>query len=98
MKQISITEARQKLSKMVEDAHFRGEQWALTKSGQPRAILISFDEYEDLSSKAATYEVISDPEAVKMDMLADADIQAGRVYEHEEVMAMLREQRRKRTS
>ena len=96
MKDIGLAEARKVLSKMIEDAHFRGEHWVITKSGEPRAVLLGFDEYEELASKAATYEEMSDPEAVRMDMLADADIKAGRVYEHKVVMAKLRESRRKR--
>jgi prevent-host-death family protein len=96
-KQIGIAEARQRLSRMIEDAHFRGAHWIITKSGEPRAILLGFDEYEELTSKAATYEEMSDPEAVRMDMIADADIKAGRIYTHEEVMAMAREQKRKRS-
>lgn len=94
-KQVGIAEARQNLSRMIEAAHFRETHWIITKSGEPRAILLGFDEYEELASKAATYDEISDPEAVRMDMLADADIKAGRVYTHEEVMAKAREQRRK---
>ena len=96
MKEIGIAEARRRLPELVEEAFFRGELWALTKSGQPRAVLIGFDEYEELASKAATYEETSDPEAVRMDMLADADVKAGKLYEHEVVMAKLRESRRKR--
>lgn len=96
-KQVGIAEARQNLSRMIEDAHFRETHWIITKSGEPRAILLGFDEYEELASKAATYEYLSDAEAIKMDMIADADIKAGRVYTHEEVMAKAREQQRKRS-
>lgn len=95
MKKIGLAEARKSLSRMVEDAYFRGEHWLVTKSDEPRAVLLGFDQYEELLSKAATYEEMSDAEAVRMDMIADADIKAGRVYTHEEVMAMAREQRRK---
>ncbi|MHB8859766.1 MAG: type II toxin-antitoxin system Phd/YefM family antitoxin [Thermoleophilia bacterium] len=96
MKEVGIAEARRRLPELVEEAFFRGELWALTKSGRPRAVLIGFDEYEELAGKAATYEETIDPEAAKMDMEADADIEAGRVYEHNVVMAKLRESRRKR--
>ncbi|MHB8169252.1 MAG: type II toxin-antitoxin system Phd/YefM family antitoxin [Thermoleophilia bacterium] len=96
MKEIGIAEARRRLPEVVEEAFFRGEEWVLTKSGQPRAVLLGFDEYEELAGKAATYEEAADPEAVKMDMVADADIKAGRIYEHEVVMARMRESRRKR--
>lgn len=96
MKEIGIADARRRLPELVEEAFFRGELWTLTKSGRPRAVLLGFDEYEELASKAATYEETSDPEAAKMDMLADTDIGAGRVYEHEVVMAKLRESRRRR--
>ncbi|MHB1361964.1 MAG: type II toxin-antitoxin system Phd/YefM family antitoxin [Thermoleophilia bacterium] len=96
MKEIGIAEARRRLPELVEEAFFRGELWALTKSGRPRAVLIGFDEYEELAAKAAMYEETSDPVAAKMDMLADADVEAGKVYEHDVVMAKLRESRRKR--
>lgn len=97
MRKIGLAEARKSLSRMVEDAYFRGEHWLVTKSEEPRAVLIGFDQYEELLSKAATFEYMSDPEAVEMDMIADADIKAGRVFTHEEVMAKAREQQRKRS-
>lgn len=96
MKQVGIAEARQNLSRMIEDAFFHGQRWVLTKSGNPRAVLISFDDFEELQSRIATYEELSDPEAVEMDRIADAQIAAGEVIEHEVVMAKLRELRRKR--
>ncbi len=96
MKSIALAESRKTLSRMIEDAHFRKERWVITKSGEPRAVLMGFDEYEELASKAATYEVMSDPEAMRLNMLADADIKAGKVYEHDVVMAKLRELKRKR--
>jgi prevent-host-death family protein len=97
MKQIGIAEARKNLSRMVEYSFFHGKRWVLTKSGTPRAVLISFDDFEELQSKIATYEELSDPEAIEMNRIADADIASGRVVEHEVVMAKLRELRRKRT-
>ncbi|MFA6000642.1 MAG: type II toxin-antitoxin system Phd/YefM family antitoxin [Thermoleophilia bacterium] len=96
MKVIGLAEARKIFSRMIEDAHFRNERWVITKSGEPRVVLMSFDTYEELESKVATYEELSDPEAVRMDMIADADIKAGKIYEHEVVMAKWREQQRKR--
>jgi len=96
MKQIGIAEARQKLSHMIEDSFFRGQRWILTKSGSPRAVLLSFDDFEELQSKIATYEELADPEAKKMNQIADAEIAAGQVVDHEIVMAKLRELRRKR--
>lgn len=96
MKEISLAEARKQFSRMVEEAHFRGERWLITRNGEPRAVLLGFDDFEDEESKAATCEVLNDPEAVEMDRIADADIKAGRVYTHEQVMAMWREQKRKR--
>lgn len=96
MKQIGIAEARHSLSHMIEDSFFRGQRWVITKSGSPRAVLVSFDDFEELQSKIATYEELSDPEAIEMDRIADADIAAGRIVEHEVVMAKLRELRRKR--
>ncbi|MFA5801998.1 MAG: type II toxin-antitoxin system Phd/YefM family antitoxin [Thermoleophilia bacterium] len=97
MKLAGIAEARKNLSQMVEDSFFHGQRWVLTKSGSPRAVLISFDDFEELQSRIATYEELTDPEAIEMNRIADADIAAGRVIEHEVVMAKLRELRRKRT-
>lgn len=53
MKTLSISEAKMKLSGLVEVVRATDEEILITKNGSPAAILISPDEYESLKETSA---------------------------------------------
>ncbi len=46
MKTLSLSEAKAKLSSLVEDVERRDEEVVITRNGRPAAVLVSPDEYE----------------------------------------------------
>lgn len=67
MKTLSVSEAKMKLSSLVETVYSTDEEVVITKNGSPAAVLISPDEYESLKE---TIAVRSDAELM-------AEIQKG---------------------
>lgn len=49
-KTMPLVEVRDSLGHRVDEAHFRDERTIITKNGQPRAALISFETYQQLIS------------------------------------------------
>jgi antitoxin YefM len=46
MKTLSVSEAKMKLSKLVDTVNTTDEEIVITKSGRPAAVLVSPDEFE----------------------------------------------------
>ena len=46
MKTLSLSEAKAKLSNLVEEVETRDEEIVITKNGRPAAVLVSPDEYD----------------------------------------------------
>lgn len=46
MKILSLSEAKSKLSQLVNEVNSRNEEITITKNGKPAAVLVSPDEYE----------------------------------------------------
>ena len=46
MKTLSLSEAKAKLSGLIEDVERRDEEIVITRNGRPAAVLVSPDEYE----------------------------------------------------
>ncbi len=61
-KTIPLKEARQKFSTLVDRVDRLSERFVVTKNGTPRAVLMSFEEFE---SWVETLELMSNPKAVK---------------------------------
>ena len=59
---IPLKEARQKFSSLVDRVDRLSERFVVTKNGTPRAVLMSFEEFE---SWVETLELMSNPKAVK---------------------------------
>ena len=53
MKTLSISEAKMKLSRLVEVVRATDEEIVITKNGSPAAVLVSPDEYESLKETSA---------------------------------------------
>jgi prevent-host-death family protein len=58
MKTLSLSEAKMKLSSLVDSVHKTDEEVIITKNGSPAAVLISPDEFE---SWKETVAIRSDP-------------------------------------
>ena len=53
MKTLSVSEAKMKLSGLVEEVRAADEEIVITKNGSPAAVLISPDEFENLKETMA---------------------------------------------
>ncbi len=53
MKTLSLSEAKMKLSKLVESVYSTDEEIVITKNGRPAAVLVSPGEYESLKETIA---------------------------------------------
>jgi antitoxin YefM len=62
METLSLSEAKMKLSELVEKVHTTDQQILITKNGRPAAVLVSPDDYEGWKE---TIEIKSDPDLVK---------------------------------
>jgi len=76
MTTIPLTEAREKLSEIIDDVVAGGSPWTLTRHGRPVAVLLGHDDYEAL---VETLNVLSDSETMAAIAEAEADVAAGRV-------------------
>ncbi len=59
---LPITKAREDLTKLVNNANKRLDEYVITVNGSPAAVLISAAEYESLKE---TLEIMSDPKLMK---------------------------------
>lgn len=82
MQTLTITKARENLTTLVDKANKRLDEYVITVSGIPRAVLISSAEYE---SWKETNEILSDPGLLKTIKEGEEDIKAGRVYDWDDV-------------
>jgi len=62
MKILSLSEAKIKLSELIEQVYSTDEEIVITKNGRPAAILISPDDYEGWKE---TIAIKSDPDLMK---------------------------------
>ena len=73
---LPLTEARDRLSEIVEDVNGSGNEWTITRHGRPVAVILGVDDYEALIE---TLNILSDDETMAALAEAEADIEAGRV-------------------
>lgn len=86
MQTISVSEAKDKLSTLVESVEATHDSIVITRHGKPAAVLISPD---DLDSLQETLAWLSDPDHASEMAEADDDIVNGRMLSLEEVRAQL---------
>lgn len=86
MTTLAISEARAKLTQLVNAVDKRFERFTITNHGKGKAVLISNDEYESLLE---TVEILSDPKLMAAIKKGDQDIKAGRTLTMGEVFKKL---------
>ena len=75
-KTLPVTEARKKLTALVNKAASQLDEYVITVKGKPKAVLMSSDEVDGWKE---TNEILSDPELVKAIKEGEEDIKAGRI-------------------
>jgi antitoxin YefM len=86
MQTMSVSEAKNKLSTLVEGVESTHSAVVITRHGKPAAVLLSPD---DLESLTETLDWLSDPSHRSEISEADADIEAGRTLSLAEVREQL---------
>ncbi len=81
-KVVPFTEARARLTELLDEVSERHEHVVITRNGRPAGVVLSSDEYESL---VETLDVLEDEEALKALRESESDVQAGRVYSLDEV-------------
>jgi antitoxin YefM len=84
MKTLSLSEAKMKLSNLVEVVKNTDEEIVITKNGSPAAVLISPDEFESMKE---TLEIKSNPQFMEEIMKGLSDLKKKRtnIYNLEEL-------------
>lgn len=83
---MSVSEAKDKLSTLVESVEATHEAVVITRHGKPAAVLLSPTDLESLNE---TLALLADPHHRREVSEADADIAAGRTLSLDEVRAQL---------
>jgi antitoxin YefM len=81
-KTVSFTEARARLTELLDEVNQRQEHVVITRNGRPAAVVLSSDEYEAL---AETLEILDDEELMEALRESERDVQAGRTSSLDEV-------------
>jgi prevent-host-death family protein len=81
-KVVPFTEARSRLSELLDEVSARHEHVVLTRNGRPAAVVLSSEEYEAL---VETLEVLEDDETLGALRESEADVREGRLYPVDEV-------------
>lgn len=81
-KTVPFTEARSRLSELMDEVELRHEHLVITRNGRPAAVVLSADEYEALEE---TLEVLADDETMAALRESEDDVRAGRLFSLAEV-------------
>ena len=79
---VPFTDARSRLSELVDEVELLHEHVVITRNGRPAAVLLSSDEYESLQE---TLEVLGDDETLEALRESEEDVKAGRTYTLDQV-------------
>lgn len=82
LKTLPITKAREELTKLVENASKRLDEYVITVNGSPTAVLMSVAEYE---SWKETVDILSNPPLVKAIKEGEKEIAQGKGIPWEKV-------------
>ncbi|MFA4973571.1 MAG: type II toxin-antitoxin system Phd/YefM family antitoxin [bacterium] len=87
MKSITATDAKKRLLELIRDSDESFERYLITRNGEPRAVLMSVDDYEGWIE---TMEIMSDKEAMEEIRKARQDLDAGKGIPFEKVLEKIR--------
>lgn len=82
MTTINLSEAKDKLSKLVKDTAETNRSIVISVNGRNQVVLISMEEYESLME---TIEILKDQSLVKKIMSSMEDIRKGNVVDFEDI-------------
>ena len=77
-----VTEARSKLTELVDEVSSKFEHIEITKNGKPMAVLLSAEEFDTWKE---TMEIMSDPQTMKDIKEAERNYREGKSIPWEEV-------------
>lgn len=81
-KTVPFTEARARLSELLDELETRHEHVIITRNGRPAAVLVSVEEQEALEE---TLEVLQDEELLRALRESEEDVRSGRLTSLREV-------------
>lgn len=81
-KSVPLTEARARLSELLDEIERRHEQVIITRNGRPAAVLVPAAEQEALEE---TLEILQDEKTLRALRESEEDVQAGRLSSLREV-------------
>jgi len=79
---IPFTEARARLTEVLDEVETRHEHVVITRNGRPAAVVISTEEWEALEE---TLEILQDDETLAALRESEQDVKAGRLFSLAEV-------------
>ena len=79
---VPFTEARARLTELLDDVEARHEHVVITRLGRPAAVLVSTEEWEALEE---TLEILQDEETLTALRESEKDVKAGRLFSLDEV-------------
>lgn len=87
MKNINATEAKKRLLEILRDTDESYERYCITRNGEPKAILMSVDDYDGWLE---TLEIMSSKHAVAEIKKARHELESGKGISFEKVVERLR--------
>ena len=79
---VPFTEARARLTELLDEVQGRHEHVVITRNGRPAAVVVSTEEWEALEE---TLEILQDEEALAALRESEEDVKAGRLFSLDEV-------------
>lgn len=79
---VPFTEARARLTELLDEVEARHEHIVITRKGRPAAVVVSTAEWEALEE---TLEILQDEQALTALRESEADVKAGRLFSLDEV-------------
>ena len=73
-----LTQARNRLSEIVDEVTSTGSEFVITRHGKPAAVVMGFEDYESLIE---TLNILSDSETMKALAEAEDDLAAERLVD-----------------
>ncbi|MCQ3802544.1 MAG: type II toxin-antitoxin system Phd/YefM family antitoxin [bacterium] len=73
-----LTEARNRLSEIVDEATATGSEIVITRHGRPAAVVMGYQDYESLIE---TLNILSDTETMRALTEAEGDLASGNLFE-----------------